>query len=212
MTKIIVIAKSPIPGRVKTRLCPPCSLQEAALIAETALRDTLEAAKAVGVRTVLVLDGPRGRWVPEGVVVLPQEGIGLDERIAAAFRDVGTPSLLIGMDTPQVSPELLSEALHGLTRPGVDAVLGEAVDGGWWAAGVRRDCPEAFVGVPMSTHVTGRAQLSRFRALGWSVASLPRLRDVDTFADALLVANEMPETRFAAAVRGVAVRAEAATA
>jgi hypothetical protein len=211
MTKILVIAKSPIAGRVKTRLCPPCTPSEAASIAEAALRDTLLAATAVReAEPVVVLHGPTGPWLPWGVRVISQRGEGLDERIAAAFCDAGTPALLIGMDTPQLTPMLLTDAIESLLRPGVDAVLGEAVDGGWWAAGLRRADPRAFTGVPMSKRFTHEAQLRRLHALGLRVERLPLLRDVDTFADALAVADEAPHTIFARTVDGVAMSRAAA--
>jgi hypothetical protein len=200
MTRIVVIAKAPVPGRVKTRLCPPCTPEQAALIAEAALIDTLHVALSVG-ETVVALDGPAGGWVPPGVRVIEQHGNGLDERIAAAFQDAGTPALLIGMDTPQVSVELLAECIE--TLRGVDAVLGEAEDGGWWAAGLRRVDSRAFVGVPMSKRFTHEAQLRRLQALGWRVERLPVLRDVDTIDDALAVAAQAPHTRFGGAVDAV---------
>jgi glycosyltransferase A (GT-A) superfamily protein (DUF2064 family) len=80
---------------------------------------------------VLVLDGEPGPWIPEGFDVVAQRGEGLGERLAAAFADVGTPALLIGMDTPQVTPELLEAGLAAIG--GAPAVLGGARDGGYWA-------------------------------------------------------------------------------
>lgn len=206
---LIVIAKAPEPGRVKTRLCPPCTEEEAAALAEAALRDTMRVVSAVpGVQPVIALDGDAPSWIE--VPVIPQRGSGLDERIAAAFADVGAPGLLIGMDTPQVTTELLTHAIALLRHS--DAVLGEAVDGGWWAAGVRRIASDAFRGVPMSTSVTGRAQRARLQALGYTVADLPTLRDVDTFEDARLVADEIPDSAFATCVGAIARRTEAASA
>jgi hypothetical protein len=204
MTCIVVIAKSPVPGRVKTRLCPPLTPLQAALVAEAALRDTLDAALAVrGARTVLALDGPRGRWLPRRVRVIRQRGAGLDERIAAAFCDAGTPALLIGMDTPQVPSAMLAVALDTLLGPATDAVLGAATDGGWWAAGLRRADPRAFAGVPMSTPRTYVAQRRRLGELGLRIAELPAFRDVDTMDDAIAVAREAPRTRFAMALDAV---------
>src|ERR687891_127503 len=98
---IAVIAKSPQPGRVKTRLCPPCSPGEAAELAEAAPRDTLAAVLATACdRRLLVLDGEPGAWADPRFELVPQRGETLDERLAAAFEDAGGPTLLIGMDTP----------------------------------------------------------------------------------------------------------------
>lgn len=204
MRKVIVIAKAPVPGRAKTRLCPPCSYAEAAAVAEAALHDTLAAAMRVShARTVLVLDGPMGDWVPRGTHVVPQRGRGLDQRLAAAFDDAGTPALLIGMDTPQVTPTILDDAFGRLEASGTDAVLGLAHDGGWWIAGLRRPDPRVFLGVPMSTRFTGIAQLARMSELGLRIALLSELRDVDTFTDALFVADIARHTRFARAVKAI---------
>jgi glycosyltransferase A (GT-A) superfamily protein (DUF2064 family) len=206
---IIVMAKAPLPGRVKTRLCPPCSLEEAAAAAEAALVDTLVAALSSSAdRVVLALDGDPGPWLPAGVDVVSQRGSGFDERLAAAWSDVGGPAVQIGMDTPQVTPALLDLASLALGQPGTDAVLGPAEDGGWWCIGLRRADPAAFRGIPMSRRDTGARQMARLGELRLRTATLPRLRDVDTIADALDVAARAPGTRFAAAVRGF-VRAAA---
>jgi uncharacterized protein len=198
---LIVLAKAPRPGRSKTRLSPPCTPREAADLARAALADTLEAVLSTpAARHVLVLDGPAGRWLPPGYEVVAQRGDGLDERLAHAFADVGGPALLVGMDTPQVTRHDLTDALARLIAPGTDAVLGPAFDGGYWAVGLREPDRRAFLGVPMSTGRTGRAQLARLRALGLRVALLPTLRDVDRIADARAVAELAPTGRFARAL------------
>lgn len=199
---VIVIAKAPIAGRVKTRLCPPCSPEQAAHLAEAALVDTLVAVRGVrGARRVLALDGEPGSWLPSGFEVVRQRGDGLGQRLAHAFEDVGSGGLLIGMDTPQVTTAALEGAFHALRRAG--AVLGPSPDGGWWAIGLHEARPAAFTGVPMSTSITHRAQHFRLRALGLHVTSLPAVRDVDDFDDAIAVAESAPGTRFAGVVRSI---------
>ncbi len=154
-------------GRVKTRLCPPCTPAEAAALAEAALRDTLAVvASTPATARVLALDGAPGPWIPDGFVIVPQLGHGLDERLANAFAAVTGPALLIGMDTPQVSPALLTSAIDALHDAHIDAVLGPAHDGGWWAIGLRHADPRVFVGVPMSTPHTGAQQRTRLADLG----------------------------------------------
>jgi rSAM/selenodomain-associated transferase 1 len=198
---LLVIAKAPVPGRSKTRLCPPLSLEEAALLAEAALADTLHAVASVEARRrVLALDGEPGDWLPPGFEVLPQRGEGLAARLGNAFADVGQPALLVGMDTPQLTPGVLRAGLGRLAAPGVDAVLGPARDGGYWAIGLQDPDPAVFAGVPMSTPHTGAAQRTRLRELGRRVVDLPPLRDVDTYDDARAVATLAPRTRFAAAL------------
>lgn len=197
----LVVAKAPRAGRVKTRLCPPCTPEQAACLAEAALADTLATVATLPVRRrMVVLDGPPGRWLPAGFAVVAQSTGGLDERLAAAFAGVRGPALLVGMDTPQVTRVLLVRAIAALLTPGVDAVIGDACDGGWWCIGLRRPDPRVFLGIAMSTPETGRLQRERLNALGLVTRSLPVLRDVDYFDDAVRVAAEAPGSRFAAAV------------
>ena len=196
-TTLLVIAKQPVPGRVKTRLVPPCTYEQAALLAEAALADTLHTVlMAPARRRVLFLEGEPGPWLPPGFDVVPQCEGPLDERLAAAFAAVPGPALLIGMDTPQVTPGLLA-----VDWQGADAVFGPAADGGFWALGMRQPDPALVRGVPMSLPGTGAVQRARLRAAGLRVAELPELRDVDTAADATAVASQAPHSRFAARAR-----------
>ncbi|WP_214411508.1 TIGR04282 family arsenosugar biosynthesis glycosyltransferase [Sphaerisporangium fuscum] len=232
--RIVVMAKEPVPGRVKTRLTPPYTPEEAAGLAAAALGDTLRAVAAVPARRVLALEGIAGPWLPAGFTVLRQRGRGLDERLAAAFEDVGRPPsssgapnpgrealpttrpssaggsavpapvVLIGMDTPQVTPGLLSTALAMLhTR---DAVFGPAADGGFWLLGLRVPGPRLLLGVPMSLPHTGAAQLERLAEAGLDIGLMPCLTDVDTAADAAEVASQAPDTMFAATLAGLGAR------
>jgi uncharacterized protein len=199
-TTLLVIAKEPVPGRVKTRLVPPCTYEQAAALAEAALADTLHTAAMLPARRrVLVLDGRPGPWLPPGFEVVPQCGGPLDERLAGAFAAARGPALLIGMDTPQVTPDLLT-----VDWEPADAYFGPADDGGFWALGLRVPDPALLRGVPMSTPSTGAVQRARLLAAGLRVADLPQLRDVDTAADAVAVARQAPGSRFAARARQLA--------
>jgi hypothetical protein len=203
--QLLVMAKAPEPGRVKTRLCPPCTPRQAATVAAAALADTMAAVSAVPRATrTLVLSGQLP--APAGWRVVPQRGDGLAERLNHGFADTaraGLATLLVGMDTPQLSPGLLAAALATLGSDGVDAVLGPAVDGGWWALGLRDPAHAvALLGVPMSTPHTGAHTLAALRARGLRVAALPELRDVDTADDAWAVAARCAQaSRFRQAVR-----------
>ncbi|MGH3150983.1 MAG: TIGR04282 family arsenosugar biosynthesis glycosyltransferase [Streptosporangiaceae bacterium] len=196
-TTQLVIAKQPLPGRVKTRLVPPCTAQQAAALAEAALADTLHTVLAAPARRrVLVLEGEPGPWLPPGFDITPQCDGGLDERLAGAFASVRGPALLIGMDTPQLTPDLLT-----VDWQVADAWFGPADDGGFWALGLRIPDAALVRGVPMSSAETGAIMRARLLRAGLRVAELPRLRDVDTAADALAVARQAPRSRFAARVR-----------
>ncbi len=193
------MVKAPVPGRVKTRLCPPLAPEQAAALALAALEDTLAAAEeCTAERRVVALDGEPGAWLPHGFELLPQGPGALAERMEAAFAAAGTPALMIGADAPQVTPALLDACLGALADH--DAALGPAADGGYWAIGLRRPVSGVFDGVPMSEPGTAAAQRARLAELGLSVAELPALRDVDTIEDVGAVAAAAPGGRFAAAV------------
>jgi uncharacterized protein len=201
---LIVIAKAPVAGRVKTRLTPPCTPDQAAALARAALQDTLDAAATAtrAGRRIVVLDGEPDGWLPGGFEVIPQRGGGLGERLAAAFDDVGEAAFLVGMDTPQVTPELLDLGLEAVAHG--DSAFGAALDGGYWSIGLREPDAAVFAGVPMSTARTGALQRARLARLGLRPAILAPLRDVDTFGDALAVAADAPGTRFAAELAEIA--------
>ncbi len=207
--QVIVIAKEPVPGRVKTRLTPPYTPVEAAALAEAALTDTLAAVASTAVtRRVLALDGRPGRWLPGGFEVIGQRGAGLDERIAWALADARAssrvPAVLIGMDTPQVTPGLLASAVEPLVSGAADATFGMAEDGGFWLLGLREIDPALVLGVPMSRADTGARQFGRLVDAGLRVLPLPALTDVDTADDAERIAAVQPDSRFAACLRTLA--------
>ncbi|MEU9739428.1 DUF2064 domain-containing protein [Micromonospora chersina] len=212
MTVLLVVAKAPVAGAVKTRLCPPAEPAQAARIAAAALRDTLDAVAATpGVVPVLALagrfadaeDGPELAAAVAGWPVLAQRGDDFADRLAHAHADVaaaypGRPVLQIGMDTPQLTAARLAASVRRLGAPATDAVLGPAADGGWWALGLRD--PEqaaALRGVPMSTPDTGRRTRAALAARGLRIGTLPVLRDVDDWTDALAVTGLAPTGRFA---------------
>jgi rSAM/selenodomain-associated transferase 1 len=200
--RVIVLAKRPVAGRVKTRLTPPYSPDDAASLAAAALDDTLRAVAAapVAART-LAFDGVPDGWLRPGFDCLRQRGDGLADRLTAALADAYArrplPALLVGMDTPQLRPALLTDAARVLLDAATDAVLGPAGDGGYWLVGLRRPHPRAFAGVPMSTSWTYAAQHARFERLGLRTAPLAELTDVDDAATATAVASAAPDTAFA---------------
>ncbi|MCC2277822.1 DUF2064 domain-containing protein [Streptomyces sp. ET3-23] len=199
VTTLLVIAKEPRPGRVKTRLTPPYTPDEAAALAEAALADTLHAVRAMpAARRVLALDGRPGPWLPPGFDVLPQGTGDLDERLANAFARCTGPTVLLGMDTPQVTAGLLAPVLADDAWRACDAWFGPAADGGFWTLGLADPRPELLRGVPMSTPRTGAHQRARLSAAGLTVRELPELRDVDTAPDVPRVAAAAPHSRFAA--------------
>ncbi|MCF6745688.1 DUF2064 domain-containing protein [Blastococcus sp. KM273128] len=219
-TQLLVITKAPVPGRSKTRLSPPCTPEQAAAIAAAAVGDTLDAVRATPVaRRVVALDGAPGGLDLTGCAVVPQVDGDLGVRLAAAFADAmpgpdgALPTLLIGMDTPQVTPELLAGCLDRLVAAGPgSAVLGVAPDGGWWALGLHAPEPaQVLTGVPMSREDTAVRTRAALEGAGLTVLDLPVLTDIDHFPDALAVAQRCaPGTRTHRVVTGLAATLGAA--
>ncbi|GLW89694.1 TIGR04282 family arsenosugar biosynthesis glycosyltransferase [Actinokineospora globicatena] len=218
-TALLVLAKSPRPGMVKTRLCPPATPEQAARIAAAALLDTLSALSAVpDAQPVVVLAGDLDDAVDRDELrravrdfpVIAQRGDTLGERISAAHRDVaellpGAASIQVGMDTPQISAELIADCRRALREPGTDALLGAAADGGWWVLGLRDPTSaSAITDVPTSRADTGDRTADALRARGLRIVGAPLLTDVDTMDDARLVAATVPGSRFHAAVEDLA--------
>jgi glycosyltransferase A (GT-A) superfamily protein (DUF2064 family) len=169
-------------------------------LAAAALADTMNTVRMIEAsRRVLVFEGcpPEDRL---GFDVIAQRGGGLAERLANAFDDAGAPALLIGMDCPQMSPDLLATSIATLCMRAHDAVLGPTIDGGYWAIGLKRADRAVFTDIPMSAPHTCAAQFARLRALGLRTGLLPVLRDVDRYTDARAVASQIPASRFGVAV------------
>jgi len=208
VTRVLVVAKAPVPGQVKTRLGAQVGMLAAAELAAASLLDVLEAAVgAVGVdRCHLslagdLIDGVRSAELHEALTgwsIHPQTGDDFADRLSRAHRALGGGSVVqVGMDTPQLTPALLHRVAGGLRDS--DATLAPAADGGWWALALRDpDRARALEGVPMSSPTTYADTLTALRSEGLTVASAEELTDVDTLADAELVARAAPGTRFAA--------------
>lgn len=191
---VVIMAKECIPGRVKTRLHPPFSLEDAAHIAQAALDDTIATIGRVDARRVLCVQGV----LPEtpGFEQIPQSAGGLDDRIADVLDSLDGPVLLIGMDTPQIDSELLDMVVRRWPF-GVDAWFGPASDGGFWLLGLRDRLAggmprgDLVRGVPMSEDRTGAVQRARLVDAGLSVADLPTLTDIDDIDSLRAVSAEL---------------------
>jgi len=202
MTALVVIAKEPLPGRAKTRLHPPLSLEQAATLAAAAIDDTLIAMQSVpAARRVLLFDGANSPALAADYEVIPQSDGDLDERLASIFDHLDGPMLLIGMDTPQVTRDAVAPAFENWPSD-IDAWFGPASDGGWWALGMREPRGDLIRGVATSRDDTGAVQLARLRSAGLRVGILPTLTDVDTIDTAREVADAAPRGQFAATLAG----------
>jgi glycosyltransferase A (GT-A) superfamily protein (DUF2064 family) len=136
--------------------------------------------------------------------VSPREDF--NERLTNAWADTGGPGLQIGMDTPQVTAAELDALLTAVEDGVRPAVLGCALDGGWWVIGWRAADPRAvFAGIPMSAATTGLAQETRLRGLGFDVLRADPKRDIDHADDLAAVAEAFPHLRTAGVARSLVV-------
>ena len=192
MNRIIVFAKAPAPGRVKTRLCPPLSPKQAAALYAAFVKDTLEAAGKTGEAEVTVAYDPgdappRLDWLglPTPPRVFLQQGGTLGERLAHAFdhafSDGAAKVVVIGSDSPHLEPGTLRTAFQLLNQK--DVALGPAEDGGYYLVGLRQPNASIFKGILWSSASVFSETAMRIKAAGLSLGLLPPLTDVDTAAD-----------------------------
>lgn len=180
-----IMAKAPVAGLCKTRLCPPLTLAQAAELHRAMLEDTVDAALGTGARVVLFA-APEGGGVDAlarlfpTMEVVPQAGASLGARMDHAL-DVllsrGLPAALLGTDAPHAP-------LDALVRAVVEHrwVMGPADDGGYWTLGVHERCPWLLEGMPWSTPVVASETRARALARGVVLAELPTVTDVDDAA------------------------------
>nr|MCW2728332.1 glycosyltransferase [Aeromicrobium sp.] len=204
---VLVVAKAPVPGFAKTRIARTVGDEVAASIAAAALLDTLTTARAVGWPVVVAMTGDLEQAVRaaeiatalEPLRVIAQRGDGLAERLANAHADAGASDgiVQVGMDTPQLLVADLLDAGRMVELGSI--VLGPAQDGGWWLLGLPDPAlAQLLTDVGMSRDDT-YAQTEA--ALGDGVVRLRTLRDMDTWDDAVAIADEIPISQLADAVR-----------
>jgi rSAM/selenodomain-associated transferase 1 len=194
---LVVFAKAPIPGQVKTRLCPPLTHDEAATVHGSFVLDTLERTRAAVSKFRLPVDrylacAPSSALAffkimeeRQGVRLLEQAGDDLGARMNGVFDALFTKRyarvVIVGTDVPSLPLEIYQQAVHLLDRH--DAVLGPALDGGYYMIGLKKAGPALFDDIPWSTNRVLALTKEKATALGLSVGLLPEWRDVDTIED-----------------------------
>lgn len=198
-----VIAKAPVSGMVKTRLCPPCTPEEAALFAEAFLLDAVATVTAVGSADLWCAHlgdaGPLRALFPGAAQLIEQRGSNFAERLANITTDLLALSydrvVLLAADCPTVDVTYLSAALDGLDD--YDITIGPADDGGYVLIGLRSPNDSLFVGIEMGTERVFTETLQRTHAAGLQTLTLPVLHDIDTADDLLgaIAAGELSHAR-----------------
>lgn len=188
---ILIFAKEPRPGFVKTRMSPPWSPLQAAELSLCFIRDTLLAASRVqDASPYLFVDPPEAvsffrDIAPAGFVLIPQQGDGFTERCAhsvkEAFRRGHTEIVQIGTDTPQIRAEQI-EAAFGLLGE-YDMGFGPTEDGGYYLLSLSQPAIGIYQGVVMGRDTVGKEMLANARRLGLRIRILAEWVDADTHAD-----------------------------
>ena len=204
---LVIFAKAPIPGEVKTRLCPPLTPDEAATLHGSFVLDMLERTKLA----VAKLQLPFHRYLAcapsselvffkimeerQGVRLLDQVGENLGQRMHRTFVDLFakgyTHVIIMGTDVPTLPLSVYQEAFTMLGRS--DVVLGPALDGGYYLIGLKQPAEQLFTGVPWSTDQVLAVTQQQANALGLSVELTTAWRDVDTIEDLQALITECRE-------------------
>ncbi|HEU0098936.1 MAG TPA: TIGR04282 family arsenosugar biosynthesis glycosyltransferase [Allosphingosinicella sp.] len=197
MTRIVVFAKQPVPGRVKTRLIPALGAEGAARLAAEMLEATIGEALATGLSVELCGEPDAAGWFrPRPGLAPTAQGEGdLGERLARAAQRVLEEDdiLLVGADCPELDRRFLRQAAAALeTR---DSVIHPAHDGGYVLLGLRRFDRSLFEGIDWSTARVAAQTVSRIEALGWSLRLCETLRDVDDPDDLVVIADSIRNRR-----------------
>jgi rSAM/selenodomain-associated transferase 1 len=184
-----IMSKAPRPGKVKTRLAPPLSLEESAALNICFLRDTAENLAAIAGSAPLVCYTPVGDeaafdgLLPEGFSLIPQRGDAFGERLLAAAEDVlacGFSAVcLIDSDSPTVPAAAFEAAVAALARHGDRVVLGPSHDGGYYLIGLKQAHSEVFDRITWSTSTVLAETIERAREAAIEVELLPLCYDVD---------------------------------
>lgn len=219
---LAVMSKAPRPGKVKTRLSPPLTAQEAADLNICFLRDTAENIASVARESAaagLVCYTPVGDeeafegLLPESFALIAQRGDGFGERLFAAATDIlacGFGSVcLIDSDSPTLPNEALRAAVEALQRPGDRVVLGGSADGGYYLIGLKQAHHAPFEHIAWSTSAVFGQTVERVRDAGLELVTLPTWYDVDDAATLRVLEAEMLQGKLPTFATSMGYEAEA---
>jgi rSAM/selenodomain-associated transferase 1 len=191
MNAIAIMAKAPIPNKVKTRLTPPLSPFEASRLYQCFLLDKIEQVKSIEEAHPFMAYTPESsesffrNIIPPGFSLINQAGKDLGERLSNVSHELFAKGagkvVLLDSDTPNLPVDNIREGLSRLNE--VDVVLGPCEDGGYYLIGMKAFIPEIFSGIPWSTALVTELTLKKVHELGFTVSMLPCWYDVDTEND-----------------------------
>ena len=190
---LVVVAKAPVPGEVKTRLHPQLTIDEATDLYRCFLQDRIKEIGRLTEIDLAISYTPEeskeyfSRFITNGFHLFPQRGKNLGERLSNIFKDKLADKYdavsIIDSDTPDLPRSIVQQSFQLLLSNGVDAVFGPCDDGGYYLVAMRRPQPDLFQHIPWSTEAVLAATLERASAIGLKAELLPRWNDLDTFED-----------------------------
>jgi uncharacterized protein len=196
---LVVVAKAPVPGTVKTRLIPHLSSEEATDLYRCFLQDritTIRSLRRVALAIAYTPEDARDAFVPyceNGLRLFPQKGKDLGERLNNIFveklADGFKAVSIIDSDSPDLPVSAIQESFTRLMSDQTDVVFGPCYDGGYYLVGMRRPHPELFVNIPWSTEKVLANTLERASELGVRADLLSRWNDLDTIEDLIVFYN-----------------------
>lgn len=203
-----VFAKQPIPGQVKTRLCPPLSAGQAAQVYTASLLETVMRLRSDEDYHLAICYVGERRWFQEkfpDILLFEQQGDGLGARMADRLSDWLQSgyerAVLIGSDTPDLPQQRIAQAFAALRQ--VDVVHGPAIDGGYYLVGESAHQPQLFSQISWSTSRVLKQTLHQAQQLGISCACLEPWDDLDDYAALLHLLQRSPLSQTAAQIRTV---------
>jgi len=190
---LVVVAKAPVPGEVKTRLYPKLTIEEATDLYRCFLQDRIKEIGRLTEIDLAISYTPEeskeyfSRFITNGFHLFPQRGKNLGERLSNIFKDKLADEYdavsIIDSDTPDLPRSIVQQSFQLLMSNGVDAVFGPCDDGGYYLVAMRRPQPDLFQHIPWSTEAVLAATLERASAIGLKAELLPPWNDLDTFED-----------------------------
>jgi rSAM/selenodomain-associated transferase 1 len=200
---IIVMAKAPIAGTVKTRLTPFLSFEQASQLAACFLRDTINKAKKLK-NQLIIAYSPSGHrrsfdeFLTDKIILIEQKGETLGDKMFSAFQFAFEQKLdsvvMIGTDSPTLPLEFIEKALDFLEK-NADAVLGKTTDGGFYLIGLRQLERLIFEKVEWSSAKTFEQTARNIIDLGWQLKKTPDWYDVDEPKDLIKLAEEFKQEK-----------------
>lgn len=199
---VLVFARAPVAGLVKTRLAPELDADRIAELYKCFVEDVVQKLRQEGLPVRLCCHPPESgemvrQWLGRGIEYQSQYGSDLGEKMsvafASAFSSGADRAILIGTDIPDLPGTIFTKGLSALSDH--DAVIGPAVDGGYYLIGFRSNAfqPSIFKNIPWSTASVYNLTLTRLHACRASVYQLPQWRDIDSYEDLKALSSSLAD-------------------